>query len=94
MAKAKIHETAKVIQMPGTERSKNASGRSNDPLVTSFYSLPSQQQQIWRNVMELAALANKKGYYPGLPYLVGGDEKLFGKNAISGLIPGGVPVIL
>lgn len=90
----KMNETAKIIQMPGTERGRKPSIRNGDPFLMHFHSLPSQQQQVWRKVLELAALANKKGHYPGLPYLIGGDERIFGKNALAGFIPGGVPVLM
>lgn len=90
----KINESAKIIQMPGTQRRRKASIKNSDPFFMHFQSLPSHQQQVWRNVLELAALANKKGHYPGLPYLIGGDEKVFGKNALAGFIPGGVPVLM
>ena len=91
---AKMNETAKVIQMPGTERKRNSRIRNSDPLIANFNALPLSQQQVWRNVLEFAALANKKGHYPGLPYLIGGDEKVFGKSMLAGFIPGGVPVLL
>lgn len=45
-------------------------------------------------LIKLAAGCHNKGVYPGLPYLMGDDVGVLGKNTIAGWIPGGTPIML
>lgn len=85
-------EVSHVIQLPGTVRKGNAPRGRRDPLLTHIESLPPEQQRVWRGLLDLAASAHKAGYYPGLPFLIGGSEEVFGKWNAGHLSRGGITV--